>query len=136
MTYKVQFEGGVINHNNQKVFPVTLAYDAPLHSDVIRLRATATGSDGNLAEHPVRYYIIEQNNQSTDLNAFHIEEKTGLITTSQVRKYSRASKAACPLYSNEGDLSIQLCRFDLSSTLYRQSWKRHVMNTELLPASN
>eukprot|EP00794_Sanderia_malayensis_P015330 gene15330-16907_t len=82
VTYQVEFQGGVINHNNQKVFHVTLAHDAPLHSEVIKLKAKAIGSNGKPATKLVKYYIIEQNNKTANINdVFQIEEETGLILT-------------------------------------------------------
>ena len=84
--YEIQFDDGVINSNNQKVYRVTVAYDAPLHSEVTHLNAKAVGSDGKIAEKPVKYYILEQNNRSADVNeVFQIDETSGIITTKKVR---------------------------------------------------
>ncbi|XP_065060841.1 uncharacterized protein LOC135688065 isoform X3 [Rhopilema esculentum] len=83
--YNVVFEGGTINSKNQKVYHAAVPYDAPLESPVYRLIAKALDSNGNTAEKPVKYYIIEQNNKSRDANeVFHIEEDSGYIVT---RKY-------------------------------------------------
>jgi len=85
ITYHVLFDGGVVNSNNQKVYHVSVPYDAPLQSSVLKLTAKAVNSVGKPAEKPVKYSIIKQRSASNEaINFFQIEEETGVILT---RKY-------------------------------------------------
>ena len=85
MTYRILFDGGVVNSNNQMVYHETLPYDTPLHTTVKTITAKAVDSSGRAAEKAVKYSIIKQisdDNQVVDV--FKIEEKSGVILTKKV----------------------------------------------------
>ena len=85
VTYHILFDGGTINSNNQKVYHVSVPYDAPLQSSVVKLTAKAVDAVGRPAEQPVKYSIIKQRSASNEaINFFQIEEETGVILTKKV----------------------------------------------------